>query len=550
MKKLLIAAVFGLVLLAAPPAWAHATVVGSDPVDGSRLKTAPTHVTIMFDQAVTLNAEGYLRVVDQAGRRVDSGQPTHPSGVGSKIAVAVKSGLGDGAYTASFRVISADGHPVAGAIRFVVGSGSLVAGTAPSSTVDGATSVVFDVVRWVAFAGLGLLGGAWLLLTVWPEGRDDRRARALAWGGWATTTVAALAELLVQGPYVAGEGLSQLWNGSLIDATLHTTYGTAHSVRLLLLGALGVVLAAQLRDPQRTRLAEVSGALGIGIVLTYAASGHAESENPRWLTMTSYAAHLAAMATWLGGLAYLLVALLPRGEPGELRRVLPVFSRTAMCCVAVLAVSGTYQAWLGIGTVDALTTTRYGQLVLVKVGLFLCILALANMSRVSVQRRYVRTVAYAMTDAPVDVVAPPVARLRRSVFAELAVGVAVLAVTSVLVAEPPGKAALATDRSRARSAQVALGEGRTATVTLDPGRHGPVTVTVALSPGPKPQQLSATAALPAKQLGPIAIPLRGSGPEYSASGVVLPSAGRWTITLTVRMSDFDSVVADTKIRLY
>jgi copper transport protein len=556
-KKLLIAAVFGLVLLAAPPAWAHATVVGSDPVDGSRLKTAPTHVTITFDQAVTLNAEGYLRVLDQSGRRVDSGQPSHPNGIGSKIAVAVKSGLGDGTYTASFRVISADGHPVAGAIRFVVGSGSLVAGTAPSSTVDGTTSVVFDIVRWVAFAGLGLLGGAWLLLTVWPEGRDDRRARALVWGGWATTTVAALAEMLVQGPYVAGEALGQVWNGSLIDATLHTTYGTAHSVRLLLLGALGVVLGAQLRDPHRSRLAEVSGALGIGIVLTYAASGHAESEDPRWLTMTSYAAHLAAMATWLGGLAYLLVAVLPRGEPGELRRVLPVFSRTAMCCVAVLAVSGTYQAWLGIGTVDALTSTRYGQLVLVKVALFLCILALANMSRVVVQRRYVRTVAYAMTDAPVDVVAPPadvvaspVARLRRSVFAELAVGVAVLAVTSVLVAEPPGKAALATDRARARSSHVALGGGRTATVTLDPGRHGPVTVTVTLSPGPKPQQLSATAALPTKELGPIAIPLRESGPDYSASGVVLPSAGRWTITLTVRMSVFDSVVADTTIRLY
>jgi copper transport protein len=556
-KKLLVAGVFGLVLFAAPRAWAHATVVGSEPVDGSRLKTAPASVTITFDQAVTLNAEGYLRVVDQAGRRVDSGQPSHPNGVGSKIAIAVKSGLGEGTYTASFRIISADGHPVAGAIRFVVGSGSLVAGAPPSSTVDATTSVVFDVVRWLAFAGLALLGGAWLLLTVWAEGRDDRRARALAWGGWATTTVAALAELLVQGPYVAGEGLGQLASWPLLNATLHTTYGTAHSIRLLLLGALGLVLGAQLRDPRRSRLAEVAGALGVGIILTYAASGHAESEDPRWLTMTSYAAHLTAMAAWLGGLAYLLVALLPRGEPGELRRVLPVFSRTAMCCVAALAVSGTYQAWLGVGTLDALTSTRYGQLVLVKAGLFLCILVVANVSRVVVQRRYIRTVAYAMTDAPVDVLAPPadavpppVARMRRSVFAELAIGVVVLAVTSVLVAEPPGKAALAADRASARSAQVALGGGRTATVTLDPGRHGPVTVTVVLSPGPKPRELGATAALPEKQLGPIPIPLRPSGGEYSASGVVLPYAGRWTITLTVRMSEFDSVVADTKIRLY
>lgn len=534
-------------LFTAAPASAHATVVGSDPVDGSRLKTAPPSVSVTFDQSVTLNNEGYLRVVDQAGRRVDSGQPLH---TGAKISVAIKSGLGEGTYTASFRIISADGHPVAGAIRFVVGNGELAAAGATPSTVNGATSVVFDVVRWVAFAGLALLGGAWLLLSVWPEGRDDRRARRLLWGGWLATTVGALAELLVQGPYVAGSGLGEITNGTLLDATLHTTFGTAHSIRLLLLGALGVVLGVQLRDLGRSRLAEAAGALGIGVVLTYAASGHAESQDPRWLAMTSYAAHLAAMAVWLGGLIYLFVAVLPRAEPAELRRVLPVFSRTAIGCVTVLAVSGTYQAWLGIGTAEAITNTRYGQLVLVKAGLFLGVLALANLSRVVVQRRYVRPVAYAMTDAPVSDDVPPVSRIRRSVLAETVVGLVVLGVTAVLVSEPPGRAALAAQHEQARSAEVALGNGRTATVTLDPGRHGPVTVTVVLSRGAKPQQLTATAALPDKQLGPIAIPLRANGAEYTASGVVLPAAGRWTITLDIRTSEFDSVVADTKIRLY
>jgi len=550
----LLVGLFGVLLFTAPSASAHATVVASDPVDGSRLKTAPTTVSVTFDQAITLNSEGYLRVVDQVGRRVDSGQPTHPNGVGSKIAVAVKSGLGDGTYTGSFRIISADGHPVAGSIRFVVGNGELAASAASSSTVNGTTSVVFDVVRWLAFAGLALLGGGWLMLTVWPEGRDDVRARRLVWGGWLATAVAALAELLVQGPYVAGTGLGDVTKWTLLDATLHTTYGTAHSIRLLLLGALGAVLGAQLRDPRRSRLAEVAGALGIGVVLTYAASGHAESQDPRWLAMTSYSAHLAAMAVWLGGLVCLLVAVLPRREPDELRRVLPVFSRTAMGCVVVLAVSGTYQAWLGIGTIDAITSTRYGQLVLVKAGLFVAILGLANLSRVVVQRRYVRPVAYAMTDPPADVevavAGPPIARMRRTVFAETVVAIGVLAVTSVLVAEPPGRAALATDRAKARSSTVALGSGRTATVTLDPGRSGPVTVTVALSPGAKPQQLTATAALPDEQLGPISIPLKAEGSQYSASGIVLPSAGRWIITLTVRTSEFDSVVADTKIRLY
>jgi copper transport protein len=224
--------------------------------------------------------------------------------------------------------------------------------------------------------------------------------------------------------------------------------------------------------------------------------------------------------------------------------------------VTVLAVSGTYQAWLGIGTVDAITGTRYGQLVLVKAGLFLGILGLANLSRIVVQRRYVRPIAYAMTDPlastdpPVADASPPVSRMRRSVLVEAVVAVGVLGVTAVLVSEPPGRAALAVQHEKARSAHLALGNGRTATVTLDPGRRGPVTVTVALSPGAQPQQLTATAALPDKQLGPISIPLRATGAEYIASGIVLPAAGRWTITLTIKTSEFDSIVADTKIRLY
>ncbi len=548
---LLVAGLFGVTLATAPSALAHATLVASDPVDGSRLKAAPSAVSVTFDEAVTVNSAGYLRVVDQVGRRVDTGRVAHPNG--AKVSVSLKSGLGDGTYTASYRIVSDDGHPVAGSIRFVVGNGALAAATGSLSTVDGATSVAFDVVRWLGFAGMALLGGGWLLLTVWPEGRDDVRARRLVWAGWLAGVVAALAELLVQGPYVAGAGLGDVTKWSLLDATLHTTYGTAHSDRLLLLAAIAVALDMQLRELRRSRIAElVTGTLAVGVAVTYGTSGHAQAQNPHWLAITSDSAHLAAMAVWLGGLVYLLVAVLPRREPDELRRVLPVFSRVALCAIGVLAITGTYQAWLGIGAVDAITTTRYGQYVLIKVALFAGLLALGNLSRVAVQRHYVRPVAYAMTDEqPAIEDEVDLGPVRRSVLAEAVIAVVILGVTAVLVAEPPGRAALAATRAEARSSTVALGGGRSATVTLDPGRHGPVSVTVGLSPGARAERLTATAALPAKQLGPITVPLTTTdGSTYSASGVVLPSAGRWTITLTVTASEFDAVVAEAKIRLY
>ena len=243
----LVGVLAGLVLYAAP-ASAHATLVTSTPGDGARLKSAPASVSITFDEPVSIS---YFHVIDPSGDRVEAGTPTHPGGDGTKIAVNLRPGLGDGTYVESWRVISADSHPVAGTVRFVVGNGPLAASTVDVSTVNRLTSVVFDAVRWVSYAGLALLGGVWLLLTVWPAGRVERRARRLVWLGWAALTAGTAAELLVQGPYAAGQGLGGLFNASSLNTTLHGTYGQYHSARLLLLGLLALVLGRALAAARR-----------------------------------------------------------------------------------------------------------------------------------------------------------------------------------------------------------------------------------------------------------------------------------------------------------
>jgi copper transport protein len=78
-----------------------------------------------------------------------------------------------------------------------------------------------------------------------------------------------------------------------------------------------------------------------------------------------------------------------------------------------------------------------------------------------------------------------------------------------------------------------------------------VQVSVVLSAGAAPQQLTLTAGLAAKQLGPITVPLAASSANrYSASSVLLPAAGSWLFTLTVRTSEFDSTVTDATIDLH
>lgn len=561
---------FGLVLLAllggallfAGSASAHATLVASSPTDGARLSSAPSSLTLTFDEQVGIGGGlGYLHVTDTSGRRVESATATHPSGNATKVSVPLKSGLGDGTYTGSYRVVSADSHPIAGVVRFVVGNGPLTTTVVDTGTSDGGVAAVFDASRWISWAGLALLGGAWLLLSVWPAGRDDRRARAFVWTGWGLAALGAVLETLLQGAYAAGASLLSAFKPTLIDATLHGDYGQLHCARLLLLGALAVVLGYALQPGQvRSRFDDAFWPLGIGVAYTFSATGHATTTSPSWLSITADTAHLCAMALWVGGLVLVVFALLPRRDPDELREALPVFSRVAFTSVVVLAVTGTYAAWRGIGSWRALFHTEYGVLVIAKVVLFFGLLALGNLSRSVVQKRVRRTVvAYAMTDDavgdepaldddPLGDVATE--RMRRSVLVEVVVAAVVLGVTSVLVSQPRGSEALATQDRAAVSAVAKLDAGRTATVTVTPGVHGTVGVNVALSSGAEPKSMSGTATEPAKQLGPIPLRLAADGKNlYSASGVDLPVAGTWVIALVVTESQFDAVTTDVKIVL-
>jgi copper transport protein len=547
--------------VSAAPASAHAMLVAASPADGARLKQPPAAVTVTFDEPVGLDDVGYLHVVDQRGRTVDAAAASHPGGDGTKIRVPLRPRLGPGSYTASYRVISADSHPVTGAVSFVVGSGALVSAP-PAAAVDRTTGLAFDVVRWLGFAGLVLLGGAWLAFTIWPAGRRDRRVWRLVATGWWLGVAGALGGLALEGPYGAGRGPTAV-DGVLLDAALHTTFGRACAARLVLLGVLASLIG------RRARAA--CAAVGVGLCVTYSLSGHADTHP---LSVVSDSAHLIAMSLWVGGLVHLLVALLPRREPLELRGVLPVFSRVAFGCVSVLALTGTYQAWRGVGSLGNLTSTRYGQLVLAKVVLFAALLTVGNRSRRLVQRHFRPSFAEPVPVPPagggggssgsgsgsrsgtVTLARPAVAvtprisvrALRRAVFLEVVIAATVLALTAVLVAEPPGRNAMVAGAARAT---MQLGGGRSATVTVDPGHAGLVAVRLQLDAGPAPLAVSATANLPAQKVGPIAIPLeQRPGLTYSASSVLLPTPGEWTLTVDVRTSEFDSVTADASLGLH
>ena len=125
------------VLTAALPAFAHTSLVGSDPADGASLSTAPTAVTLTFDGPVQ---PGFAEVVvvDAAGTHYYAQGAPQVDGRTVRQQLAP---LSNGVFQVSYRVVAADGHPVTGTLSFTVVPVSVSPPTEAPAAVPPATDV-------------------------------------------------------------------------------------------------------------------------------------------------------------------------------------------------------------------------------------------------------------------------------------------------------------------------------------------------------------------------------------------------------------------------
>ncbi|PBC62706.1 hypothetical protein BKI49_17710 [Streptomyces sp. Tue6028] len=605
---------------------AHAALTGTDPRDGSVLKTAPRQLTLTFSESVGLLDDSF-RVLSPDNRRLHTGRTGHADGRSDTARVTLPRGLGTGTFTVVWRVVSADSHPVSGAFTFSVGKPSETAVALPA-TENPASKTLYDIARYAAYTGLALLIGATAFTLACGYPGDVRR---LLLTGWWTLLTATLALLLLRGPYERGIGPAAAFDPDVLRATLTGRPGVALVVRLVLLGAAAFLpvravlrgTAADAPDtgdagdagtggarrpapgsaPGRERAVVVlGGLLTLGLAVTWAVAEHASAGIQVPAAMVSSVLHLLAMAVWLGGLTALLLAL---HRPAEHlpRTVVARFSRLALGSVAVLAATGLYQSWRGLGSWDALTSTSYGRLLVVKLCAVLLLLAGAAYSRRWTRRwaltdgqetaagQRVSTGAKATVPAarvPEPVGGPPLTDtttapdapdgtdagdraavyrrgLRRSVLAEVTVAVLVLVVTTVLTGTQPGRAATET------AAATVAADRPTSSTTLvpfdvgTPGGHGKVQIEMspagvgentvqAVVLGPDGgistvPELRLTFTLAAQQVGPIDAELTDKGGYWGTDGVTLPIAGTWTMKVTVRTTDIDQVTVEKSVKI-
>ncbi|MES2194401.1 MAG: copper resistance protein CopC [Pseudomonadota bacterium] len=504
------------VLCLATGASAHATLVSTDPADGSVLALAPKSVHLRFNETVT---PAVVRVIDAAGTTRDD---VTVRVVGDTITVTLPDNLPRGTQVVSYRVTSEDGHPVGGSLVFSIGTVTgAVAKENRSSAVNG--------LIWLARVGvyLGLLVGVGGVFFMGWIGRARAGAR-LVGAALVSGLVSAAAALGLQGLDLLGLPPGSLLTGAPWKAAAATSLFQSLLIAMAAMTAGIVALRSRIPDIAKT----LSAAALAGVGLSLASSGHAASATPQWLTAPAVFLHGVAAAFWVGALAPLAAMAWRPAQP--LLPVLNRFSKAAIFVVTLLVLTGLTLAIVQLGSLDAINETQYGFILAIKSILVAILLGVAGLNR------YLLTPALAAD--------PHNTRpLRRSILAECIIAVAILAVVAGWRFTPPPRALAA-----AAKPPLAIHihtEKAMFQVLVSPGRVGVDHFVLQLMTGDgallPAKEATLTLSLPERGIEPFERKaVLGADGYWSVRDVAIPFAGRWHLRIDALVTDFEKITLE------
>jgi copper transport protein len=533
-----------LLLALSGAAHGHAVVLETIPADGTLLESAPDQIVIRFNEPVAPVA---AQILNAAGEEITPAEPARVEG--AELRIVLPPSLAEGSYIASYRVISADSHPVGGSIVFSVGTVSerVTAPMEPAS--DWGWTAAMVIVRAVVYGGiLGGAGGVLFLLLVRPSGLAGRATTHIAAILAGAGGLAALLAIGIQGGLLMGGPVSDLANAATWRLGLTSGFGIAAVV-----AAAGLALVVAGLGPSQPAVLRPLAFLGAAAALTsFALSGHIVTAGPRWFTAPVLLAHTTAVAFWIGALLPLHWAVSRLSK--ESAPIVQRFSRLALGAVAVLVAAGLIIAVLQVGSIRGLIKTTYGLILLAKLALVAGLVALAAINKLRL------TPSLARGEPGAAVV------LRRTIAAEIGLGLAILVATAALGTTPPPRVLHGGAESHAGHLIEAHGQATAVSVTMvSSGRSAEIVLASALSGINSAQielldsagapieanEVTLMAANPSAGVEPIRRAAEPTGPgTWRIEDLLLVPAGRWSLRVDALVSDFEKATFETVITLH
>ncbi|MDP4096045.1 copper resistance protein CopC/CopD [Paenibacillus sp. P96] len=551
----------GLALLFLFPhlALAHASLMESNPAANEVLSEPPASIQMTFSEHLQ-PAFLSVQVTGADGSRVDNGDAALSSDNAAVVQAGLRSGIPNGVYTITWRVLSADGHPIQGVIPFQIGAGGEHLGGEGAAAAAPSPLVRPDLiaVRWLFYAGLSLLFGMLCFrLYVWRgpnaggskgiEAGNNPRLQTLIWTGFAATAVAVLISLPLQVSWDAGVPVTRGFSPALIgEALQYTSAGKAWFVQIMILLLLSALLlyAFDRAQSERRRVlcAHASVSMVLGIMLAKAFTGHAAAATIPALAITADFVHLAAAAFWIGSLAAMILYLpsttreLPTAEGERIRsEAMRRFAGWGMTAAASLLATGIYTALVHLPSPASLFITSYGYTLLGKTVLLIVMLAFA-----AYQFRLARRPSNR-------------ARNGTAIRWELTTGILVLLLAALLThLSPTAGAETEVESDSFRQTAAAAAGNYEVELAVDPTRVGSSSFEVWIRDADGKsvtdiQQVTLTLIPAASDRRNQEVVIPGQSAQPFTAKELLATAGTWTVRVHALTGSLDSIDADFEL---
>lgn len=523
-------ALLGIGLLGAGRASAHAGLEASTPAASSVLDVPPPLIALNFDEDIEIPLAS-IRLYDQKGKLLPLGSPK--VGGDASIVEATVPTIGNGTYAVVWRVTSADGHVVDGALSFQVGVGGavdsaqLIDSVLKGARATPAVSLALGIARFASFLGaVLLLGGLFMVMTADVAAEHARATRVVLWVGWGLLAVAAFAHFALLGANSQAGSLGDIFDTSVWGDVAGTRTGTLLVMRMVL-AVLFIPVLIFVNRKQHAWWPLSVPMLSLLIIITFSGAGHPSVTEPPLLWMGIDAAHLGFAVVWLGSLAMMAFGGRAWLNDEHHMRSVRAFSRVATVGIPLIVITGVLQTWKLAGGFAHLTDTTWGRILLAKGAVAVLLITLGGAARWLLAH-----------EGP--------GGLRRLVVTEAVCGVVVLGLAAGLVAQPPALA----EKSRVFTASLTEG-GLIANVSITPGRVGTNEFHLVITPagGSIDPVVSATArmSLPTQSLPSVPVTMSASGPNHYTGNITLPFAGDWTLEIVVEPVAGQSVLLSSAV---